>query len=317
MRLSGRVALLIGLLAMAPPALAAPSAAEKETARSLVRKGNALEKSGDLPAAVEAYRAAHDIMGVPTTGLKLAKAQQELGQLVEALDTLLAIHRIPKERYEPRAFRQARKEATKLAEKLSPRIPSVQVELAGDAAEGAEVLIDGEPMRAESIGVPFKVNPGSHVIEATRGELDHRVEIELDEGDTRVVKLKLETPPEPVVLAPPERDDTTALVLTAVGFGVAGAGGIVGAVTGALSTDQATEVATSCPGGACPPETHEDLDSATTLGHVSTAMFVTAAAGAVVGTIGLAMLLSDDAPPQEATALVLTPGGLSIRGVLP
>jgi hypothetical protein len=306
--------MVVVLLLTAVPTFAAPSAAEKETARALVREGKGKERKGDLEGALESYQAAHAIMGVPTTGLKVGRSQRAVGQWVEALDTLLAVTRLPKDRHEPRAFRKARAEAKELAESLAPLIPSVQVEVEGSAADGAEVLIDGKPMRSESVGVPYKVNPGEHEFKAQSGDVEQRVQVELEEGETRVVRLKLDRAPEPEPdPSEQERDDTTAVALMAAGFGVAGAGVLIGSITGILATDQASEIAQSCPAGQCPPATHDDLDAATTLGNVSTAMFVVGAAGAVVGTIGLALLLSTD-EPEEATAIVLTPSGAFIRG---
>jgi hypothetical protein len=225
------------------------------------------------------------------------------------------VTRIPKERREPRAFRRARDKAKELADELAGRIPSVQIELEGDAVEGAEVFVDDEPVRAESIGVPFKVNPGRHEIRAVSGKAEDRVRVTFEEGQTRIVNLQLDQPPEPPAPPPvPEEDDTAVVALTAIGLGVAGAGVLVGTITGILATDQAAEIAPSCPNRQCPPETHDDLDAAATLGNVSTAMFIVGAAGAVAGTIGLALLLTGDDEP-EAAALVLTPAGLVARGV--
>lgn len=320
MRLLGWAALVFAVLLVAAPTVAAPSAAEKETARALVREGKTKQRKGDLQGALESFQAAHAIMGVPTTGLKVGQAQYALGLWVEALDTFLAVTRLPKQGREPRAFRAARKEAEELAEELAPRIPSVQIELEGDATEGAEVFIDDAPIRSESIGVPFKVNPGRHEFRAVNGEAEDRVRVTFEEGTTRVVNLQLDQPPAPPPPPPVEDDDTAAVVLTAVGFGVAGAGVLLGSITGILATDQAAEIAPSCPDRQCPPETHDDFDSAETLGNVSTVGFIVGAAGAVAGTIGLALLLTADDPEgdgsaEETSVLVLSPSGVMIRGV--
>src|SRR5947207_9657736 len=55
-------------LAVASPALAAPSAADRETARALVVEGKQRRDKGDLPGALESFKAADAIMRVPTTG---------------------------------------------------------------------------------------------------------------------------------------------------------------------------------------------------------------------------------------------------------
>src|SRR5260221_5508152 len=80
---------------------AGPSAAEKETARSLMKAGRASRDKGDHKAALESFKAADAIMKVPTTGLEVGREQVALGLLVEARDTFLKIVRIPVEPKEP------------------------------------------------------------------------------------------------------------------------------------------------------------------------------------------------------------------------
>ncbi len=144
------VALSTGL---ALPALAQPSAAEKATARGLVKEGRVKLRRGELDEALADFQAAHDIMHVPTTGFELGKAQAKAGMLVEALDTLLAVDRKSARPGEPRAFRQARRQAKKLVAELSPRVPSVWVKLTGQAAEGATVAVDGHELSPQVVGM--------------------------------------------------------------------------------------------------------------------------------------------------------------------
>ena len=40
--------------------------------------------TNDLEGALKRYEAAHEIMGVPTTGIEVARTRAKLGQLVEA-----------------------------------------------------------------------------------------------------------------------------------------------------------------------------------------------------------------------------------------
>ena len=84
-------------------------------------------KAGDLTGALEAYRGADAIMGVPTTGIEVARTQIRLGRLVEARDTALKVSRYPVKRREPRPFTDARTEALQLASELAARIPSLQL----------------------------------------------------------------------------------------------------------------------------------------------------------------------------------------------
>src|SRR5262245_39056748 len=52
-------------------ALAEPTAAEKETARALVKSGREKRASGDLKGALADFQAAHAVMHVPTTGIEV------------------------------------------------------------------------------------------------------------------------------------------------------------------------------------------------------------------------------------------------------
>jgi hypothetical protein len=286
------------------PALADPTASEKETARTLVREGRLKRRKGDLHAALEDFAAAHAIMVVPTTGLELGKTQVKAGKLVEALDTLLSVTRITPSPREPRAFRRARAEAKKLSAELGPRIPALRVRVSGSAANGASVRIDDTAVVPESIGAPMKLNPGSHTVVATSVDGDEQtVTVELMEGDEREVTLQLDAPP-PADDAVASETQTNPLVYA--GFAVGGAGLIVGAVTGALAIDKYGEVAPQCPAGQCPPETHDDIDAGTTLGTVSTVGFIVGGVGLAAGIVGIFLPLESgtDAGEEGAEAEV-------------
>jgi hypothetical protein len=316
------VALLCG--SMAQTAMARPSASEKETARGLVRDGRVKLKRGELDEALADFRAAHEIMNVPTTGLELGKAQAKLGMWVEALDTLLAVTRKTASPGEPRAFGRARRAAKKLAEELGPRVPSVRVKLTGEAADGATVSIDGQPLSAELVGSPYKVNPGVHeVIAVADGGVEERAQVNLDEGGAREVVLHLSLPvatePEPGGAGSEDDAGSETHPLVWVGLGLAGVGAVAGSVTGALALDKHAEVASQCPDRQCPPETHEALDTGLTLGTVSTAMFVVAGAGAVATVVGLFLPYGDpsgSASSDDGAWLRVGPTGVVFGGTM-
>lgn len=295
-------------------AAAAPTPAEKETARTLVHSGRKKMKAGDTQSALDDFSTAHAIMNVPTTGREVGKAQLELGLLLEARDTFLSVVRMPLERREPTAFRAARKECKKLAEAIAPRIPSVRISVEGDASKGASVFIDGSRVPEKSIGVAFKVNPGKHEVVARNGELEQTVTIEIAEKETEEVELRLEHPPPPA--APDKPSDPLPTILIVSAFGVAGAAAVVGSVTGALSIDQAASVSQRCTLGQCPPETHQDIADAETLGTVSTVGFIVAGAMAAAGIVGLTLVLLSDDDGDERAALRIhaSPAGVALKG---
>src|SRR5262249_51365577 len=112
-------------------AYADPTPAEKETARGLVEEGDRRLEAHDLPGALKAYEAAHAIMGVPSTGVEVAKTLDKLGRLTEARDLALGIAQGPPKPGEPRAFIAARAEAEKLADAIASRIPALVIEVRG------------------------------------------------------------------------------------------------------------------------------------------------------------------------------------------
>jgi hypothetical protein len=199
-----------GLLA-ATPALAQPSSADKETARTMMKEGDAKFAAKDYAGALKAYQAAHAIMQVPSTGLPLAKAQMERGLLVEARDTLLQVTRHPKEANEPAAFAKAREEATELSQKIAPRIPSVMIAVEGAPSGAAiEVSVDGAPVPQAALSVPRKVNPGSHVVTASAsGFKTATVNVSVREGENEKVTLKLAPGPDSGGVAAPKASKGT------------------------------------------------------------------------------------------------------------
>ena len=192
-KVSSVAALFVTTALLAPPlALAEPSSADKETARNLMKEGDAKFSTRDYAGALKAYQAAHAIMQVPSTGLPLAKAQIERGQLVEARDTLLQVSRHPKDANEPAAFAKAREEAAEIAQKLTTRIPSLVIVVDGASSDAAVVAVDGASIPAAALSAPRKVNPGSHTITASAsGFHPASTTVNVKEGANEKVTIKL------------------------------------------------------------------------------------------------------------------------------
>ena len=282
--------LATSLALSAPLAFAEPTPADKETAREYMTQGRAARAKGDHEAALAAFKAAHAIMNVPTTGLELGMTQMDLGLLLEARETFLAAAKHPEAPNEPPKFALSRVEAKKIADGLSVRIPSVQVTFTGVAnVHGLTLTIDDRDVPVVGLSVMRKVNPGKHLVVARVDARERRETIELKEGETRELTLDLTAVEAPKVVAPPKKVEVkpTTSPLVYVGFGVAGAGLIAGGITGLIAMSRASSVREQCVDGKCPPSTHDDYDSGKTVGNISTALFVVAGVGAVIGVIGL------------------------------
>jgi hypothetical protein len=285
--------LLAVSLSFSSVAFAEPTAADKETAREYMAQGRAARAKNDHDSALAAFKAAHAIMKVPTTGLELGISQMDVGLLLEARETLLAAAKHPESPGEPPKFASARAEAKQLAEGLVVRIPSLHVVFAGVAtAEGVSLTIDGLVVPVVSMSVMRKVNPGSHTIVARVNDKERKATAEVKEGESHDVTIDFADPaaPKVVTTAPPKtiadsRAATSPLVY--IGFGVAGAGLIAGGITGLMSMSKASSVRDQCVDGKCPPSTHDDYDTGKMLGTVSTVAFVVAGIGATIGVVGL------------------------------
>jgi hypothetical protein len=324
------------LTTLAGDAMAAPSAAERETARRLMDEGKERTRVGDKERAIEAYQKAHDIMKVPTTGIALAKAQLSVGHLVEARDVALEVARMPRENGEPTIFERARREAKELEANIKPRIPTVRITVKGGPA--TKVSVDGGPVPSLLLGEPVAMNPGKHSIIARNADgLEKRAEVDLAERDAKEVELTLPVPTPALVIAPvPERPHadgesasgsrsesegrrtTGAKVLIYGGVGLAIAGLAVGGVTGALTLSKAGDVKTQCLNGICDPAAKTDLDSASSLALISTIGFAAAGAGAVCAVVGLLLPKTHAETalqsPERRTSVWIGPGSTGVRG---
>jgi tetratricopeptide (TPR) repeat protein len=276
------------------------SEADKTAARSLVQQGDALMQSQKYEEALEAYRRADDIMGVPTTSIEVGKVALLLGKLVEANAAFQKAAAYPVRKTEPEPFERARKEARELSQQLSERIPTVTINVSGLPQDAQpEVTLDGKPA---STNTEIRVDPGTHEVNATApGHTSVAETITLEERDTRTVELKLDVAP------------STIWPVMWSGYAVAAAALVVGTVTGVFSLNDAAEAKQYCnENGECQEPAKEPLDRSRTLAHVSTASFVVAGVAAVIGTVGLAVSLAaeDDSEDPEVS---LGPGAVSFK----
>lgn len=300
-------------------AQAQPSAAQKETARGLMAEARELRERGDLQGALTRFSAADSLMGVPTTGFEMAATQADLGKLVEARETLRRVLALPQSPDDPEPFHEARRNARALDQRLQSRIGALHFVVTGVAAsESLVVTVDGETIPVAALGLPFRVNPGRHVVIARAGGREAKNEIDALESRTVKVELPLAAQ-QAAVAAPVQLDEAPAAaapaaqpaseqaapvasskvpVVTYVAGGVGIAGILVGGITGMMAVSHKNAAARDCVDGKCPPSTWDDLDSARSLAAVSTVGFVVGAVGLGVGTSFL--LLHDE--PKVARA---------------
>jgi hypothetical protein len=291
---------LVASLGLATTRVAhAQSAADLETARTLNKEGKELRAKGDLQGALVKLRAAHELGKTPITGIELAKTQVMVGQLVEARETCLGIARVPIAPDETERSSTARDEAQKLAEEVRPRIPTIVIKLTGvPAGKVPTLLVDRIPVAASQVGEARKVNPGRHEIAAKQGQgAEATAIVEVAEAETKEVVLQV--PPEPVVAEPqpgpggppppgaPATEMRPRYGVAVGGFVLAGAGLVVGTVTGLVVLSKKDKLETQCPNHECSNPFHGNLESAQTMATVSTVAFVVGGIGVGIGLYGL------------------------------
>jgi hypothetical protein len=269
----------------APIASAQPTEAERETARSLMDEGDRLIAVSDFTGALKRYQAAHQIMGVPTTGIEVARTQEKLGLLVEARAIALEVAHSPAAPKEPPVFGEARTQAAELAQQLEGRVPSVVVVVQPQVSP-LTAKLDAIRLPEATLGLPVKVNPGEHTVEVTAdGYLTESVTFAVAEREQRDLVVTL-TPGRPTVGAdadpavlsaattsadvtvaePPSSRSYTA---TYIAFGVAGVAGLVGGGAGVYSLMKTNDAKKFCDGNSCTESARPLKEDASTYAWVA------------------------------------------------
>lgn len=286
--------------------------ADKDRARELMAQGREARAAGREQDALQSFTDADAIMHVPTTTLEVARSQVALGQLVEAQKTLRLVDVLSPDEREPAAFAKAREAALQLDLELSRRIPVLRVTFT-DAEEGyaARVTIDGVEVSAAALLSGYRLNPGSHRLEAHTEAREASRDLVLAEQEIQEVRLQLLTRSTPVQSAPapaPTREKHGVSAGVYALSGVALAGVATGTTFALLAGKRHRELRSSC-APRCSQSAADEVSQRYTIANVSFAVSAAAAAGAVVW-----YLLDRDSEPERERAawsvgVAPTPGG--------
>ena len=277
---------LAAVLCASPARADEPSEADRATARALAREGYEALQKKDYERAEDRFRRADALVHAPTIVVDHARALTGLGRFVEACERYSLVIREGVPANAPWPWKQAVADATKEIALVEPRRAWLKVTVKG--ASRPQVLIDTDEVPGASLGVPRATDPGQRRVRVSaNGFRPSEQLVELSEGEKREVVVELEALPiEDVTLeedAPePERETTTIVVksdrtLAYVGFGVGGAGLVVGSVTGILALSVRADVMEKCGGKMecehyvvqANPQIKDDIDRYRTLGLVS------------------------------------------------
>lgn len=194
---SAATVVVVASLGLAQPAAAQQSDQERTAlARSLFEQAVAHGEAGRWTEAADLYRRVLALRPTAHVKFNLAIALTHLGDIVEPAELSRQVIR------DPGAPESARNDAQDLLASLEPRIATLTVRIEGDP-EGATIRLDGAPLEAVSIGVGIPVDPGTHEVQALRGEeVVASASAEVAEGASGEVTLEVPPPPPPSEPAP-------------------------------------------------------------------------------------------------------------------
>jgi hypothetical protein len=318
---------------LAAPHASAQSDAERAGARAAATEGARAFDEGRYAEAVDLFTRAQSLVHAPPHLLYIARSHEKLGQLVKARESYLKITREKLATNAPEAFKQAHGAAAQELAALEPRIPYLTIGVTGPGADSASVSMDGNPVPKALVGVPHPVDPGEHALQATAPNASSQSQkITLEEGGRTSVALVLEAAPGgeelPGTVTDPgngPRDSGAAKggngmrigAYVALGVGVVGvAGGTFFALRSASKRSEADDLC-NLPGGACPPEQRDQINS---LDDDADGAGTMAAVSFIVGGVGIATgvtLLFLSSGASSASKRAIQPWvGLGSAGVL-
>jgi hypothetical protein len=283
-----------------------PSKAERAKARAAFEKGEEKFKSGDFPAAVEAFREANEIIPAAQAWYKIAVSLDKQGKVAEARDAYLSFLDFPPP--EKMADQKAEVEARMLA--LSKGTIKLTTEPAG-----ATVTIDGEPAKGPA-PLALMVKPGKHKIDVSAPAYEPSTrEVEVGAGATLEVTIPLAAtppppPPPPVVSAPPvasapppaapvKEQPPPSKVPAYVTLGLGGVGAVVGTIFGLQALSAKSDFKSK--------PTTDNADRAERNALIADMAFGVAVTLGITGTVLLLAGGDKPAEPAKAGQLRLSP----------
>ncbi|MEO8877811.1 MAG: hypothetical protein ABI461_19615, partial [Polyangiaceae bacterium] len=301
-------------LGAAPMVLAASNAnaddssGNRAAARELGVQGVLLAEKGKCSEAIEKLERAEKLFHAPTTLERLGECKVEVGRLVDGTEDLQRVVKEDLAPGAPGAFTAAKVRAAGVLKKAIPRIAHLRVHVNAPADTKPNVTMDGLSYPDAALDGDRPVDPGTHNFAATAdGMLKAETTVSLGEAESKSIELKLVPDPNavkptqiapPVVVdnkpPPPREDDhdkkpppppppSPSHVPAYIAFGVGVVGLGVGGVTGVLALSKKSTLDDACGASktSCPASSQSDIESAKTMGTVSTIGFI-------VGGVGVA-----------------------------
>jgi hypothetical protein len=176
-------------------------------AKDVASEGFGAFETGRYEEANEKLSRALDLVGVPTIALYAARTNVKLGNWVKASELYLLASRLSPRSAADISRLQAQYEAEKERAALLARVPRLTIELKGTDLETVQVTLDAEPIPGALLGANQLVDPGHHVIRATRDRQTVSGELDIAERQHKTTTLHF---------APRERDSSQSQTLPSI-----------------------------------------------------------------------------------------------------
>jgi hypothetical protein len=317
------------------------SAAQKKEATDHFMIGRRALAAKDWGKAISELRASLQVVDSPNAHLELARALRDSGELGEAwVEYWRAAETATRLAPKDERYAKTADVATSEREEVAAKLAFVDVSVANAAAD-MTLRVGGRIVSPEDSGAPVVVSPGPVdvvVLNSAGVELARRT-VNAVIGQTTAVALDAQPPPSapaagnpppdtseedksaseerpqpspPPAPAPADRTKLRPLAYVAGGLGVAGFATF--AVFGSLSNSTYDDLKTACPHG-CPPGKQSEIDRGIAQQTAANIGLGVGIAGLVAGATIFFLTRSPDVP-GAATAVVVAPGYLGVRGSL-
>ncbi|MEI8255495.1 MAG: hypothetical protein WCJ30_07455, partial [Deltaproteobacteria bacterium] len=185
------LALTLAFAVSMPRVAGAQSPGANATRRALIDQAGAAREAGDHARAIDLAQRAAEIRMSVSLRMFLAEEQSAVGQITAAMDNAETCTR--EVRTEPNVTDRggvgARCRA--LLEAATRRVAHVVVRVPG-SAQGVQVHVAGDAIPTALWNVPYVVNPGSAVVEASGpGGMTFNRSLQIGEGETQTVDVVL------------------------------------------------------------------------------------------------------------------------------
>ena len=332
-RAAGRAVCVVCLSLSFTSSVFAATEEEKSGARAAATQGEKAFEEHRWAEALDLFTRAESLVHSPVHLLYKARSLAQLGQLVKARETYLALDRETLPANASPALLKAQDSAREEAKALEPRLANVTIKVEGASAADVAVTMDGVKVPAALVGLSRPVDPGEHKLQATgNGIQSDVVTVSVKEGGsasaTLIVKptpgaaLPAEptnpanppaaaagTPPAgaipPPTTLPPASTEKTRPVPTGVYVGVAATVAFAagGAIVGAMASSKHSEFQSHNDGSDAAHAT--DLkNSGKTLNLVSDALFGGALVAAGITTV---LYVTRPEVPAQGASVRLVP----------